>query len=283
MLFIALVLAANPHLDEARKLYEQLKYPEAVARLRVALTVPTNTAVETQQITDLLARSLIAQGHTADAEKAWAELLAVQPDAADPVDASPKIRDVFLRAKRSVYPADFVKLERGPSPPEMLEATLTDPWRQVDAVSLRCGEDVKPLPVASHVSARLPENVPCSLDATHGGKALATVAATYSKAAVAVAAAPAGGPATEVEAAPPGPSRPWPAYLLTALAIGALAASAVLAGLSWMDYQQVTPMTSAVDTRTLDASSRTKAGAAWGALGGALTCGVLALVVALRW
>jgi hypothetical protein len=279
MWWIALVLAANPHLDEARKLYEQLKYPEAVARLRVALTVPTNTALETQQITDLLARSLIAQGRTADAEKAWAELLAQQPDATDPVDASPKIRDVFLRAKRSVYPADFVKLERGPSPPEMLEANLTDPWRQVDAVSLRCGEDVKPLPVAKHVSARLPENVPCSLEAAHGGKALAQVAATFSKAAVAITA----GAATEVEAVPAGPTRPWPAYLLGALAVGALAASAVLAGLSWMDYQHVTPMTSAADTRMLDTSSRTKAGAAWGALGGAVTCGALALVVVLRW
>jgi hypothetical protein len=164
----------------------------------------------------------------------------------------------------------------------MLEATLTDPWRQVDAVSLRCGEDVKVLPVAKHVSARLPENVACSLEAAHGGKALAQVAATYSKAAVAIAASPTGAEA-EVEAPPPGPTRPWPAYLLGALAVGALAASAVLAGLSWIDYQHVTPMTSAADTRMLDTSSRTKAGAAWGALGGAVTFGALALVVVLRW
>ena len=59
---ITLALAVNPHLDEGRKLYEQLKYPEAEARLKVALQSPTNTPEEVVQISDLLARALIAQG-----------------------------------------------------------------------------------------------------------------------------------------------------------------------------------------------------------------------------
>src|SRR5258705_13647266 len=114
---LSLVLAVNPHLDEGRRLYEQLKYPEAEARLKVAELSPTNTPEERAQIADLLARSLIAQGRAADAERTWAELLAKQPHAPDPAGASPKIRDVFQRAKKSVYPEGFVRLGRGPAAP----------------------------------------------------------------------------------------------------------------------------------------------------------------------
>jgi hypothetical protein len=279
MWWIALVLAANPHLDEARKLYEQLKYPDAVARLRVARSAPNNTPDENQQIADLLARALIAQGRTADAEKAWAELLVEQSDAPDPVDASPKIREVFLRAKRSVYPEDFVKLERGPSPPELLDATLTDPWRRVKAVALRCGDARAPLSVARRMSAKLPENVECTLEASDGGGAvIASIAATHTKAALGTAAAP----EDQVEAAPAGPAH-WPAFLLGVLAAGGLVAAGVLAGLSWLDYQRVTPTTSAPDTHALDTSARTKAVAAWGALGGAALFTALTVTVVLRW
>src|SRR5678816_2479598 len=109
---IGLMLAVNPHLEEGRRLYEQLKYPDAQARLEIAAQSPTNTPEEQAQIADLLARSLIAQGRSADAERVWAELLAKQPHASDPAGASPKIRDVFTRAKKSVYPPGFVKLER---------------------------------------------------------------------------------------------------------------------------------------------------------------------------
>src|SRR5687768_3398026 len=98
---LTLTLTVNPHLDAGRRLYEQLKYPEAEARLRVAAQSPTNSADERAQIADLLARALVAQGRTAEAERTWADLLAKQPDAPDPAGASPKIREVFTRAKRS--------------------------------------------------------------------------------------------------------------------------------------------------------------------------------------
>lgn len=281
MWWIAALLAANPHLDEARRLYEQLKYPDAVARLRVARDVPTNTPDEQRQIADLLARSLIAQGRTADAEKAWAELLAAQPDAPEPVDASPKIREVFQKAKRSVYPADFVKLERGPSPPELLEATLTDPWRRVASVVLECSGAPQPLPVARHVSAKLPDDVPCTLSARDAeGKAVAQLSATHAKTAAVAAAPP--GTALEQPAPPSGPAR-WPAVVLGILAVGAAAAGTGLAVSSSMDYRQVTDATPAVQTHALDVSARNKAAGAYGAFGAAAAAGVATLVIVLRW
>jgi hypothetical protein len=280
MWWIAALLAANPHLDEARRLYEQLKYPDAVARLRVARDVPTNTPEEQQQIADLLARALMAQGHAADAEKAWAELLATQPDAPEPVDASPKIREVFLKAKRSVYPADFVKLERGPSPPELLEATLTDPWRRVGTLMLECGGAPQPLPLGRHLSAKLPENVPCMLVARdREGSAVAQLSATHTKATPLVAASPA---AEQVQAAPSGPAH-WPAVVLGVLAVGAVAAGTALAVSSSVDYHQVTDTTPAAQTHALDVSARNKAAGAYGAFGAAVAAGAVTLVIVLRW
>jgi hypothetical protein len=280
MWLIALVLAANPHLDEARKLYEQLKYPDAVARLRVARTAPNNSPEENQQIADLLARALIAQGKTADAEKAWAELLAEQPDAPDPSDASPKIREVFLRAKRGVYPPDFVKLERGPSPPEMFEATLTDPWRQVEELTWRCNDGEEKLPVAKRFSMRLREGDSCQMIAISRGKEIAhsDPVAYTSRAAVPSAAVP----GVAEEPVPQGPRR-WPGILTGVLALAAAGVAAGFGVSSWLDYSKVNPTTGAMATTTLDASARTKAGVAYGAGAGALALTALMIVFLMRF
>ncbi len=277
---IALALAANPHLDEARRLYEQLKYPDAVARLRIAQKAPNNSPEERLSIDDLLARSLVAEGKAPEAERVYAELLAEQPDAPDPADASPKIRDVFLQAKRSVYSTDFVKLERGPSPAELVEATLTDPWRKVTAVELDCNGTRTLLTPARHISARttagpLPDDLKCKLIAQGvDGRALGNVA-------WAVTHVDMKEPAPIVTQTPAGPTR-WPSFLTGAVALGAIGAGTVLAVLSSNDYRQVTPSTDAATTRMLDNSSRVKAGAAWGVFGGALLATVATIILHLE-
>src|SRR5437016_3069698 len=105
----ALASGVNPYLAEARDFYAQLLYAKAEARLKLAREVPNSTPEERREVYDLLARSQVALGRTADAEASYSELLAVDPDAPPP-EASPKIRDLFRRAKERTYPPRFVRL-----------------------------------------------------------------------------------------------------------------------------------------------------------------------------
>lgn len=292
---LLLALAANPHLDEGRKLYEQLHYPEAEARLKIAAQAPNNSAAEQAQIVDLLARSMIAQGRSADAERVYSELLAKQSDAPDPAGASPKIREVFSRAKRSVYPEGFVRLQRAPSAAGRLEVELIDPWRKVKSVQLAISKAGAPWTTQ-----------PMTLDARHAGAELApppgatwrcTVEALDDDgkvvAALATRDAPlvfealsakvtTASPEVAVVEAPKGPTR-WPAFLVGALALGAIGTGTGLAISSSHDYGQVMPMTPALMTRTLDDSARTKALAAWLTFGGALLAATLCAVLIWNW
>jgi hypothetical protein len=268
---ISLLLAVNPHLDEGRRLYEQLKYPEAEARLKVAAQSPNNTPEEQAQIADLLARALIAQGRAADAERTWAELLAKQPHAPDPAGASPKIRDVFARAKKSVYPEGFVKLERRPAAPGRYEADLLDPWNKVASVSL----EGKPQPDSRHFAGVLSPGTSTLEALDIDGKVLASLQWTLTvveQKPVIVA----------VPEEPRGPTR-WPAFLTGALALGGLGAGTALALLSMGDYQSVTPDTDALTTRRLDDSARSKMGGAYGAFGAAIALGILTAVLVASW
>lgn len=268
---ISLVVAVNPHLDEGRRLYEQLKYPDAEARLRVAAQSPTNTPEEQAQIADLLARALIAQGRAADAERTWAELLEKQPHAPDPAGASPKIRDVFSRAKRSVYPEGFVKLERRPAAPGRYEADLIDPWNLVASVTLGAA----PQADARHFAGELPAGTTRLEALGVDGKVLASLEWTRTEIVQqpVVVAAP---------EEPKGPTR-WPAFLTGALALGGFAAGGVLTALWVTEYQGVMPGTDAATTRMLDGGARGKAAASYAAFGAGLALAVLTGVLVWRW
>lgn len=270
---MALVVAVNPHLDEGRRLYEQLKYPEAEQWLKVALQSPANTPEESAQIADLLARSQIAQGRAGDAERTWARLLEQQPHAPDPAGASPKIRDVFARAKRSVFPEGFVKLERRPSAPGRFEADLLDPWNRVAAVTL--GE--VQLPDGRHFSGALP--VGKTLLAARGldGAVLASLEWVHAEVTQPVVAASA---PPEVQA-PPEPPR-WPKLLTGVVAAGALATGVVFTALTLVEYQQVRPDTGAAAAMLHDARSQQWAAGAAVAFGAALALAIITGVLAWR-
>jgi hypothetical protein len=292
---LLLALAANPHLDEGRKLYEQLKYPEAEARLKIAAEAPNNTSAEQAQIADLLARAMIAQGRSAEAERVYSELLAKQSDAPDPAAASPKIREVFNRAKRSVYPEGFVRVQRAPSAAGRLEVELIDPWRKVKSLSLAVSKAgaawvAQPMTTtARHAGADLapPPGATwrCTVEALDDtGTVVASLATRDAPLVFEALPAKVTTAAPEVPRveAPKGPTR-WPAFVVGALALAAIGTGTGFAISSSHDYGQVMPMTPALMTRSLDDSARSKALVAWLTFGGALLAATLCGVLIWNW
>jgi hypothetical protein len=132
---IALGLSANPHLDEGRRLFDAMHFKPAEAELRRAIA-DGGDPEEAREAHDLLARALAAQGRVDDAEKIYGELLSEDPHAPAPTDAAPKVRKAFQRAKESLYPPDYVRLEQLESEESTLELVLVDPWAQVEQLIL---------------------------------------------------------------------------------------------------------------------------------------------------
>jgi hypothetical protein len=134
------VSGANPFLDEGRRLYEGMLYEKATVQLRLAADAPTSTREERRQAVDLLARSLAAQGLVEEAEREYAHLLDRDPNAPAPVDASPKIRAAFQRAKARIYPADFVTLSQVAATSASVEVDVVDPWQKVRVLTLESAQ-----------------------------------------------------------------------------------------------------------------------------------------------
>src|SRR5215471_3070249 len=132
----ALVLSANPYLEEGRGFYRSLRFREAESRLRLARENPGNSPEETVEILDLLARSVSAFGRFDEAEEFYEELLAKYPHAPAPSHAAPAILNAFLAAKKRLYSPEYVKLSLGKVTDGTLEVLLVDPWQQVDRLSL---------------------------------------------------------------------------------------------------------------------------------------------------
>jgi hypothetical protein len=135
-LVAVVVLSVNPFLEEGRASYSALKWDKAEQQLRLACESPSNTAEERYEAHDLLARTLSATGRAEAALEAYARLLSLDPHAKGPTEAAPKIRELFRRAKESLYPRDYVRLRQLPSTPSQLELELVDPWAQVATLAL---------------------------------------------------------------------------------------------------------------------------------------------------
>jgi hypothetical protein len=144
MTALALALAANPELDEARALYKALHYAEAVPLLKRAAEAPGATLAERREAYDLLARAWAAEADLQAAEAAYGELLSKDAYAPAPVDAAPKLREVFRAAKAALYPPGTVRLTRRTA----TTVELFDPWGAVARVEAR-GAPQAPAPVIS--------------------------------------------------------------------------------------------------------------------------------------
>jgi hypothetical protein len=133
---LALALAANPDLDDARALFKALHYSEALPLLKRAAEAPGQTQAERREAYDLLARAWAAEGDLVATQAAYGELLAKDAYAPAPADAAPKIREAFRAAKAALYPPGTVRLTRHGGTVEVF-----DPWGAVDHLEVH---DAKP-------------------------------------------------------------------------------------------------------------------------------------------
>lgn len=152
---------ANPYLDSAKKLYAAQRFTEAMQQLLIAKQVPNQELSERIETFDLLARTQIAEGHRAEAEQSYVELLTLAADWEPSGDRSPKLLQPFDAAKRRLFAPGFVALK--PQTPlnrnDRLE--LLDPWHQVTSVQMKSersdGWVAVPLPVKDRLIAIPPQ------------------------------------------------------------------------------------------------------------------------------
>jgi hypothetical protein len=221
-----LLFTANPYLEEGRSFYQSLRFREAESRLRLARENPGNTADETREILDLLARSVSAFGKFNEAEEIYAELLAKDPHAPAPSHAAPAIMNAFRGAKERLYAPDYVKLSLGRMSDGTLEVLLIDPWQRAEGLNLVDAEapGKKQLAVEDHRAtvdrATLGRQVRVEAQSA-SGQVLATLDLSLLRAAkpstepLALALSPPAAPAGGLATAGPAP-RPRRAWLIAA-------------------------------------------------------------------
>jgi hypothetical protein len=259
--------ATNTHLRKANDLYEAMRYPEAEKRLRIARGSPNLSNEERRNITDLLARAIIAQGRAAEAETLYSELLAEDPLTPDPPDASPKILETFLRAKKKLFPPGTAQLVRLPAPATTLRFRSVDPWKVVSKVVLQKATGPGPF-TPSVLSAQDGEfqAVIAGDGRAHrayvearsvGGELLAQLGSADAPLLLGAPVETLGTKA-DVAPAPTGPRR-WPAYLAAGASVAALAVGVGMAISSGNDSAAAAQSTVARDIRTLDGRAQGKA------------------------
>jgi hypothetical protein len=118
--------SANVYLERAERLYHQQRFSEAHAQLEIARKVPAHTEAQDVHILDLLARCSIAEGRPAQAEESYLELLRHNPQWRPEPGTSPKIVDVFQRAKERM-PAAVAPPRAEASPAAPLASRDTSP------------------------------------------------------------------------------------------------------------------------------------------------------------
>ncbi len=131
---LALVLSVHPGLVDGRRLSAELKYGPAEAALRTARASTELSPAERVETLDLLARALLAQLKTEEAESVYVELLSNFPNITGPEEAAPKVASAFTRARNRLYPRNHVKLLQRAAPDGFLEFDLVDPWKNVSAL-----------------------------------------------------------------------------------------------------------------------------------------------------
>lgn len=138
---LTMVLVAAPSgawLEEAHGLVKELRFSEALARLDIARRTPSLTPEVLREVLELSAYCQIAEGQWSAAEATWTELLRTMPTA-EPTAAlsSPKVLKVYGKAKSTLYPPDYVRLEERDAPIGILRVALVDPWKSVSTIVLR--------------------------------------------------------------------------------------------------------------------------------------------------
>jgi hypothetical protein len=286
------IVAANPYLEEGAQLSAKLRYDLAEAKLQLATEFPGSTEAERERAYDLLARARAAQGNLAGCERAYRELLVKHPHAFAPSDASPKIQQAFLRAKRSLYPERRVTLAPAPARAGHVAVEIVDPWGAMESlvlVEIVDGDDRRErvLPVTRHrASAALTEGTKETvyrLEARGQGGVLATLGTTERPLRHARA------PSIEAGLLAPStpPSRPrapaWTKWAVGALAVGTAVAGTAFAISSARHSAAADAATFASDTGALDRRAHGEAVAANVLVSGALLAGATSFALVVWW
>jgi hypothetical protein len=133
---------ANPHLEEARILYERLKYADVPARLEKALAHPGNTQKQLLEIYELMGMTYVVLEDEKAARKAFRKLLSIDPEHRLSPSISPKILRFFSSVKKKFKPPPRVafrgkpKIYTTPAKVARAEVRVDDPQGAVMRVEL---------------------------------------------------------------------------------------------------------------------------------------------------
>jgi tetratricopeptide (TPR) repeat protein len=163
LLLVALVVIAHPaHADssklvEARRAVESVDYDAARRLLLEALRDGDNSPAALGEIYRLSARAAIVLGERDVAEQYYRRWLAIDPAAALPADAAPKLREPFVAAQAYIaaHGRLLARAERA-STGEVDVELIADPLAMARAAApLDPGGRGSPVPFSSHRKARL--------------------------------------------------------------------------------------------------------------------------------
>jgi hypothetical protein len=141
--------ASNPSLADARKAVDEIRYDDARELLVQALKQGGNRPDELVEIYRLSAATAVVLGPADLAEQYYRRMLALDPNATLPADASPRLREPFVAAQAYMaaqqrFEAKAARTARG------IEVTIVDPLGMVVAVAmLEAGELRNKQPFAS--------------------------------------------------------------------------------------------------------------------------------------
>jgi hypothetical protein len=147
LLVLALVVPAiaranNPSLARARKAIDEIRYDDARQLLVQALKQGANRPEELVEIYRLSAVTAAVLGPADLAEQYYRRMLALDPDAALPADASPRLREPFVAAQ--AYMVAQQRFEaRATRIGNSIEVHVVDPLGMVVAVALLHGGELR--------------------------------------------------------------------------------------------------------------------------------------------
>lgn len=108
VIVMALLLAAHPSVEKARRAYEQLRFEDVLKEVSQARKSGKLSRADDLELTRLEAFTYAVYDDAGRAVDAFGRLLAIEPTWAPPSDTSPKIRRYFEEAKAKRRPVDGV-------------------------------------------------------------------------------------------------------------------------------------------------------------------------------
>jgi hypothetical protein len=138
----AIASANNQSLDDARKAVDEIRYDDARRLLVQALKQGGNRPAELVEIYRLSAATAAVLGPVDLAEQYYRRMLALDPDATLPPDASPRLREPFVAAQ--AYMAAQQRFEaRATRGAKGIDVSIVDPLGMVVAVATLEGGELR--------------------------------------------------------------------------------------------------------------------------------------------